>query len=161
MRVLRADGLFILGTPDYATIGWRLIEPFYGFFDPGAYRPGHGTHYTLENLTELARRHDLEITSRAYVFKSELILGLAQARPGRRGQRVGAERGVGRRTLRRARRGRARHMSPAFTCVVIHGITSSRTVSRGVVASKPSRCFAFSTDGTRFCTSYLKGASGT
>jgi len=76
VRVLRADGLLILGTPDYATIGWRLIEPLYGFFAPDAYQPGHGTHYTLENLTELARRHDLKITSRAYVFKSELILGL-------------------------------------------------------------------------------------
>jgi len=76
VRVLRADGLLILGTPDYATIGWRVIEPLYGFFAPGGYEDEHITHYTLESLTELARRHDLEIVSRAYVFKSELILGL-------------------------------------------------------------------------------------
>jgi len=76
VRVLRDDGLLILGTPDYATIGWRVIEPLYGFFAPGGYEDEHITHYTLESLTELARRHDLEVTSTDYVFGSELILGL-------------------------------------------------------------------------------------
>ena len=52
-------------------------------------------------------------------------------------------------------------MSPPSTCLAIHGITSSSTVSRGVVASDPSSRFAFSTDGTRRRMSYLKGASHT
>jgi dolichol-phosphate mannosyltransferase len=75
-RVLRPDGLLILGTPDYATVGWRVIEPLYGFFAPGGYGDEHITHYTLASLLELARRYDLELTDRAYVFRSELILGL-------------------------------------------------------------------------------------
>src|SRR5262249_19784640 len=31
IRVLRPGGLLVLGTPDYDTIGWRTIEPMYGF----------------------------------------------------------------------------------------------------------------------------------
>ena len=37
-RVLRPGGLLILGTPDYATVGWRTIEPLYGFFAPAGTR---------------------------------------------------------------------------------------------------------------------------
>src|SRR5271156_3197420 len=37
-RVLRPGGMIILGTPDYATIGWRIIEPIYGFVMPGVPR---------------------------------------------------------------------------------------------------------------------------
>ena len=32
-RVLRPGGLLILGTPDYDTVGWRTIEPLYGFVE--------------------------------------------------------------------------------------------------------------------------------
>src|SRR5207245_9095228 len=52
-------------------------------------------------------------------------------------------------------------MRPASTCRSIHGITSSRIVSSGVVASKPRRRLAFSTDGTRRRTSYWNGGSET
>jgi dolichol-phosphate mannosyltransferase len=75
-RVLRPGGLLVLGTPDYATIGWRVIEPLYGALAPGGYRDEHITHYTGASLRELARRHDLEITAHAYVFRSELILAM-------------------------------------------------------------------------------------
>ena len=50
-RVLRPGGMIILGTPDYATIGWRIIEPIYGFLMPGGYKDEHITHYTLAQLT--------------------------------------------------------------------------------------------------------------
>ena len=46
-RVLRTGGMLILGTPDYATLGWRIIEPIYGFLMPGGYKDEHITHYTL------------------------------------------------------------------------------------------------------------------
>jgi len=84
IRVLRPGGLLILGTPDYATIGWRVIEPLYGFFTPGGYKDEHITHYTQETLRALAARYGLGVTDCAYVYRSELILAM------RKPERVGA-----------------------------------------------------------------------
>jgi SAM-dependent methyltransferase len=75
-RVLRPGGLLVLGTPDYDTIGWRTIEPLYGWFAPGGYKDEHITHYTLASLTELAARYGFEIVERAYVLRSELVLAM-------------------------------------------------------------------------------------
>ena len=74
LRVLRPGGLFILGTPDYATIGWRIIEPLYGRFAGGGYKDEHITHYTRQSLTQLASRHGLDLIEFAYVCRSELIM---------------------------------------------------------------------------------------
>lgn len=76
VRVLRPGGLLILGTPDYATIGWRVIEPLYGFFAPGGYKDEHITHYTNASLTEVATRHGFEVLEHAYVLRSELVLAM-------------------------------------------------------------------------------------
>jgi dolichol-phosphate mannosyltransferase len=76
VRVLRPGGLLILGTPDYATIGWRVIEPLYGFFAPGGYKDEHITHYTKATLSELAASYGFELIDHAYVFRSELVLAL-------------------------------------------------------------------------------------
>jgi hypothetical protein len=65
--------MLILGTPDYATIGWRIIEPIYGFLMPGGYKDEHITHYTLERLREILARHGIVIEETAYVARSELI----------------------------------------------------------------------------------------
>jgi dolichol-phosphate mannosyltransferase len=75
-RVLRPGGLLILGTPDYATIGWRTIEPLYGFFAPGGYKDEHITHYTRDGLIAICRRFGFELEGVAYVFRSELVLAL-------------------------------------------------------------------------------------
>ena len=81
-RVLRPGGLLILGTPDYATIGWRTIEPLYGFFAPGGYKDEHITHYTREGLIQLCREWGFDLEGTAYVFRSELVLALRRdARP--------------------------------------------------------------------------------
>jgi len=76
LRVLRPGGLLILGTPDYATIGWRTIAPLYAVAAPGAYKEEPITHYTLDSLTELAARYRLEIVEHAYVCRSELIMAM-------------------------------------------------------------------------------------
>jgi dolichol-phosphate mannosyltransferase len=76
VRVLRPGGLLILGTPDYATIGWRVIEPLYGFFAPGGYKDEHITHYTRASLTAVAASHGFELINYAYVLRSELVLAL-------------------------------------------------------------------------------------
>ena len=73
-RVLRAGGMLILGTPDYATLGWRIIEPTYSFLLPGGYADQHITHYTREKLTEIETRHGFAVEKAAYIVRSELIL---------------------------------------------------------------------------------------
>lgn len=83
VRVLRPGGLLVLGTPDYDTIGWRTIEPLYGFFAPGGYEDEHITHYTLASLTELVGEHGLDVAETAYVLGSELILALRKRENGR------------------------------------------------------------------------------
>jgi SAM-dependent methyltransferase len=75
-RVLRPGGRLILGTPDYATVGWRTIEPLYGFFAPGGYKDEHITHYTRESLIQLCREWGFALEDTAYVFRSELVLAL-------------------------------------------------------------------------------------
>ncbi len=73
-RVLRTGGTLILGTPDYSTIGWRVIEPIYGFLMPGGYKDEHITHYTLDQLREILARYGITIEDVAYIARSELIL---------------------------------------------------------------------------------------
>jgi predicted SAM-dependent methyltransferase len=73
-RVLRPGGMLILGTPDYATIGWRIIEPTYRFLLPGGYADEHITHYTREKLTEILMRHGFGVEETAYIVRSELIM---------------------------------------------------------------------------------------
>jgi SAM-dependent methyltransferase len=73
-RVLRIGGRLVLGTPDYATIAWRVIEPLYGWAAPGGYKGEHISHYTLAGLLELLPRHGFEVLEHAYVARSELII---------------------------------------------------------------------------------------
>jgi len=73
-RVLRAGGILIVGTPDYATIGWRVIEPAYRFLLPGGYADEHITHYTRETLTEIVTRYGFTVEEVAYIVGSELIM---------------------------------------------------------------------------------------
>ena len=56
-RVLQPGGMLVIGTPDYATVGWNVIEPIYGFLMPGGYRDEHITHYTRQSLTDILVRH--------------------------------------------------------------------------------------------------------
>jgi glycosyltransferase involved in cell wall biosynthesis len=85
-RVLRADGTLILGTPDYATLGWRIIEPVYGFLIPGGYHDEHITHYTQSTLSDILKKQGFEVEATSYVGGSEMIMKcrkkeLAQASP--------------------------------------------------------------------------------
>ncbi len=73
-RVLKPRGVLILGTPDYDTMGWRVIEPLYGFFLPGGYGDEHITHYNKKSLTEKLSSHHFVIEGIKYVLRSELIL---------------------------------------------------------------------------------------
>jgi ubiquinone/menaquinone biosynthesis C-methylase UbiE len=73
-RVLTPGGMLIIGTPDYATRGWRIIEPLYGHLIPGGYRDEHITHYTHESLSRILTRYGFIPEETAYVLRSELIM---------------------------------------------------------------------------------------
>lgn len=73
-RVLRPGGTLIIGTPDYATIGWRIIEPLYGLLMPGGYRDEHITRYTRAGLQQLLASHGFVHQDTAYIARSELIM---------------------------------------------------------------------------------------
>jgi SAM-dependent methyltransferase len=73
-RVLTPGGTLIIGTPDYATRGWRVIEPIYGHLIPGGYRDEHITHYTREGLSRILSRHGFAFEATDYVAGSELIM---------------------------------------------------------------------------------------
>jgi dolichol-phosphate mannosyltransferase len=73
-RVLAPGGLLIIGTPDYSTLGWQIIEPLYGTLMPGGYRDEHITHYTRESLSGILVDHGFVHEETAYVARSELIM---------------------------------------------------------------------------------------
>jgi SAM-dependent methyltransferase len=74
VRVLQPGGELIIGTPDYATVGWQIIEPLYGALLPGGYHDEHITHYTRESLAAILVRHGLVHEETAYIVGSELIM---------------------------------------------------------------------------------------
>ena len=73
-RVLSPGGTLIIGTPDYSTRGWRIIEPIYGNLIPGGYRDEHITHYTRESLSRILTQQGFEELDSDYVLGSELIM---------------------------------------------------------------------------------------
>ncbi|SRR5579875_570171 len=73
-RVLRPGGALIIGTPDYSTLGWQIIEPLYGALLPGGYRDEHITHYTRESLTSILVSLGLVHEKTAYIAGSELLM---------------------------------------------------------------------------------------
>jgi len=73
LRVLRPEGLLILGTPDYSRRVWRLVERVYDRFFTHGFARSRVSHYTQDSLiTELARRGWI-CTDMRYVFGSEMI----------------------------------------------------------------------------------------
>ena len=73
-RVLRPGGLLILGTPDYATWSWPLIERLYGLAAPGGYACEHISHYTRAGIQGLLGAMGYDVVETRYVFGSELIV---------------------------------------------------------------------------------------
>lgn len=73
-RILKPGGTLVIGTPDYDTWSWVILEWFYGKLAPGAYADEHVTHYTYRTLTDALRGRGYEITAHAYVGHGELIL---------------------------------------------------------------------------------------
>lgn len=61
-RVLKPGGTLIVGTVDYASRFWPLIEEIYGIIMPHAYKEEHITQYSAATLRETLQRHGLTPT---------------------------------------------------------------------------------------------------
>ena len=72
-RVLAPGGTFVVGTPDYATVAWPLLEYLYGLVHPRGYVNEHINRYTAASLRACLERHGFAVTDAAYVGGGELI----------------------------------------------------------------------------------------
>ncbi|MGH8638178.1 MAG: class I SAM-dependent methyltransferase [Burkholderiales bacterium] len=73
-RVLTPGGTLVVGTPDYATLAWPVLERLYGIVHPKGYVHEHINHYTAASLDRALASHGFEPTARAYVGRGELIV---------------------------------------------------------------------------------------
>jgi SAM-dependent methyltransferase len=73
VRVLRPQGVLILGTPDYARRRWRFLEWVYGKLFPGGYVKEHINPYTYAGLRADLESLGLDLLACRYVGGSEMI----------------------------------------------------------------------------------------
>ena len=74
VRVIEPGGSLILGTPDYGSLSWPIIEKLYAIAQPGGYADEHITHYTRHSLIKRLRAHGLEVLDHTYICGGELII---------------------------------------------------------------------------------------
>ena len=74
VRCLAPGGTLVLGTVDYGSWQWPLIERIYGFVHRGGYADEHITHYTSDTLVEALKRHQLDVLEIRYIAKAEIII---------------------------------------------------------------------------------------
>jgi ubiquinone/menaquinone biosynthesis C-methylase UbiE len=73
-RVLRKNGLLIIGTPDYGKLAWRVIECLYSVIHKGGYADQHITHYTHKSLKNILETVGFDILDYAYICNAELVI---------------------------------------------------------------------------------------
>jgi SAM-dependent methyltransferase len=75
VRVLSPQGTLILGTPDYASTSWRVLEGVYKAVFPGGYASEHINPYTRAELRREIERLGLRPVALRYVGvgRSEMI----------------------------------------------------------------------------------------
>jgi dolichol-phosphate mannosyltransferase len=79
-RVLAPEGLLVVGTPDYGSWQWPMIEWLYARLAPGGYADEHITHYSrVELLAEFMRRGFVLEAERSIV-RAELTLAFRKGR---------------------------------------------------------------------------------
>jgi dolichol-phosphate mannosyltransferase len=72
-RVLRPNGVLVLGTPDYGRIFWHIIEWVYGHVAPGGYADEHITHFDRDGLRARLVALGYEVLDCDYVGACEMI----------------------------------------------------------------------------------------
>ena len=73
-RMLRRDGLLIVGTPDYGRWQWRWIEWWYKRLLPGAHGQAHVERYTEPGLRARLAEFGFEVLGAESICRAELIL---------------------------------------------------------------------------------------
>jgi glycosyltransferase involved in cell wall biosynthesis len=73
-RVNRPGGTLVLGTPDYGTWSWRVLEWLYRRLAPGGYADEHMTQYRRDELVRLVSSAGYRHLATDHVFGSEMIL---------------------------------------------------------------------------------------
>lgn len=73
-RVLRQGGRLIIGTPDYGSVVWPILEFLYARLAPGGYADEHVTHYTRESLRRVLEEHGFALQAIRWVGGGEMIL---------------------------------------------------------------------------------------
>jgi SAM-dependent methyltransferase len=80
-RVLTIGGIFVVGTPDYATFAWPALERVYGIVHPKGYVHEHINQYTAASLRHALESHGFEVLTTAYVGGAELIIKARKVAP--------------------------------------------------------------------------------
>jgi dolichol-phosphate mannosyltransferase len=75
-RVLSNGGTLIIGTPDYGSRLWKLIEAVYAQIIPGGYADEHITHYTLDILKDYMKSCGFGLERVSSILGAEVILCL-------------------------------------------------------------------------------------
>ncbi len=78
-RILKKDGVLILGTPDYSSFSWNLIEWFYKRLIPGGYADEHIARYNKRELIRLMENIGFKLESYRYILGAELICKFVRA----------------------------------------------------------------------------------
>jgi dolichol-phosphate mannosyltransferase len=73
-RVLKKGGTFIVATPDYGTLCWRIIEKLYGFFMAGGYAHEHIKPYTKKMLLQQLSEMGFDKFEVKTILNSEIII---------------------------------------------------------------------------------------
>ena len=76
VRVLAPGGRLVLGTPDYGSWRWRLLESAYRRIVPDARVDERITHYDRRQLVAMCERAGLQLEEERSILGAELILAL-------------------------------------------------------------------------------------
>lgn len=74
IRCVKPGGTLVLGTVDYGSWQWPLIERAYGLAKPTGYADEHITHYTHDSLVARLTGRGLRIEEIAYILGGEIII---------------------------------------------------------------------------------------
>ncbi|MFN5064025.1 MAG: glycosyltransferase [Pseudomonadota bacterium] len=73
-RIIKPGGVLLIGTVDYGTCIWPIIEKIYGFVMPHAYADEHISHYTLDSLTNTLIEHGFSVEDKESIVGGEIII---------------------------------------------------------------------------------------
>ena len=73
-RIIKPGGSLIIGTVDYESLTWPIIERIYGILLPHAYADEHITHYSLKSLSEIVESQGFRVKEVKTILKGEITL---------------------------------------------------------------------------------------